>query len=360
MHTMYVAPARRAMWTSTSTGAVVLVAALLAWSTLVGAQGDSGITDSDLFHSNLDDTSITVGDTFACALAAHDDISLRMGGRVKCWGRGVQPGATPSGTFVQLSAATGYVCALSAERRVSCWDPRGGNSDDPSSVEVQALLALLAPATNARDVLQLSAGRSVMCVVTTAQQVRCWGMDSFRQTLPPPGRFVQVSCGKSTCCAINVTGRVQCWGQHAWTMSPPTNGTAPSRFVQVSVADGARVCAVDDATRMFCAGIGFGDGRGTTLRLPGSFLATTVTTGLIATVTVEGRLSVMMTNRFAEYVNTTRAPSHRASVLELSSHGEHVCALVTEPAQPYDGVQARCFGPAADAITPPPFYPALY
>lgn len=314
--------------------------------------------DESLFHSNVDDTTISVGDGFACALAARDDVHSRIGGVIKCWGPRAHADAAPPGVFVQLSASADYACGLRSNRSVACWHPMGTVSEP----EARAVMMLLQPAMGVAGVMQLSSGGSVMCAVTEGYAVACWGRDTFGQTQAPKGRHVQVSCGRFTCCGINGDGGITCWGQYTWSApQPPLNDSVAHKFVQVSVSEGPRACAVDDTAAMWCWGAGFTRSPAQPpTRVPGSFIAVSVTMGVLVGVEPDGHARIMLHDREDAYSNRSSAPSPRASTLEVTTFGESVCALLTEPAAAYDGVLVRCFGPGAEQLTPPLFYPAMY
>ncbi|HEX4445704.1 MAG TPA: hypothetical protein VH044_03180 [Polyangiaceae bacterium] len=212
---------------------VTTAGSVRCWSdeTLDGVLGN-GTTLPSAFPAQVsglasDVVSLSVGNDFACALAA--------GGGVQCWGaippRSGLGSEVPVAIANLASGATAIAaggqsaCALTASRGVLCWGTNGsgelGNgttSDSASAVAVTGLTGN--PAT-------LAVGFDFACVATTTGAVQCWGDDSSGELGgPSTGRFsaspvavvglpapvTAVTAGAAFACALTSTGDVYCWG----------------------------------------------------------------------------------------------------------------------------------------------------
>ena len=67
---------------------------------------------------------------------------------------------------------------------------------------------------------QVSAGTGFACALKAGGSIICWGDDSYGQTEAPAGTFTQVSAGGGVACALKGSGAIFCWG---------TTGMARSR-----------------------------------------------------------------------------------------------------------------------------------
>ena len=59
---------------------------------------------------------------------------------------------------------------------------------------------------------EVSAGTYHSCGITTDQELRCWGYNSYGTLNPPLGTFLQVSAADHFSCAIDANHEIQCWG----------------------------------------------------------------------------------------------------------------------------------------------------
>ncbi len=241
-----------------------------------GALGDDSFADRALPVTVVDVdgagpltqvTQISVGGSHACALLAS--------GEVRCWG-GNERGQLGDGTYtarsravvvvnpemtgpltdvVEVSAGNGLTCARLANGQARCWGGNTGNGLSGSNRPVTVLDPTgTAPLTGVADVsvggtyapvpgLGDSPYRAA-CAVLTSGQLRCWGMNQFRQLgdgttttrlLPitvlnadgtgPLTDVAQVTMGGQGACAILTTGEGRCWGTVA-----PGNGSGASVF----------------------------------------------------------------------------------------------------------------------------------
>ena len=229
-------------------------------------------------HLDLDDNTVTLGSSHACALERVDEHSI--GGEIVCWGdNGVGQLDPPSGLFVQLSAAEHTTCAVSVAERVACWGGEGAIVGPARAAAAAAAAgaaagAALAPEARALwrgALLQVSVGARHACAVGASDgRLVCWGEDSHGQVtegpaLAPGRAWVQVSCGGDACCGLwreEAAGGggggggggypVACWGSDAGgLLRLPTSARL---LLQVSVASDGHACGVTEAYSLVCWG----------------------------------------------------------------------------------------------------------
>ena len=190
-----------------------------------------------------------------------------------------------------------FTCAVTNAGGVKCWGEGGsgrlGNNatadtDAPDDVDIDGSDTLLS------GIIQVSAGGSLACALTSGGNVKCWGNGSggrlgndcgsscYSQNLPVDvvsadgsslnlSDIVQVSMGATHTCALTTGGNVKCWGLNASGQSgdnTTTNRDAPidvvtsntntdplSGIIQIS-AGGDRTCALTTGGSVKCWGDG--------------------------------------------------------------------------------------------------------
>jgi hypothetical protein len=65
---------------------------------------------------------------------------LQTDGTITCWGNEYYP--APTGTFIALSAGSGYACAVRTDNTLFCWG--GDTFGETSPPQVPSLLSALA------------------------------------------------------------------------------------------------------------------------------------------------------------------------------------------------------------------------
>ena len=126
------------------------------------------------FHHDIDELTLAVGETHACALEHISD--AEVGGEVVCWGSNDagQADVPPAATSRQLAVAAGaaHSCSLSAEGDVRCW---GSAASGQTSVPGAAASAQVA----------IAAGESHGCALSAVGSIACWGAGDAGQGLVP-------------------------------------------------------------------------------------------------------------------------------------------------------------------------------
>jgi hypothetical protein len=174
-------------------------------------------------------STVSVGDYHGCGL---------QDGTPRCWGMtpayydadaGLDHGQTQSvsGTFVQISAGGSHTCALSTERHAVCWgsDERGQATAPPDELQV------------------VSAGGAHSCGLLMDGRAVCWGSNDQGQATPPPDAFTAVSSGGAHSCGLRVDGSVLCWGADDQGQSTPPEGSFTA--MAVGAAHGCGIRAAD-------------------------------------------------------------------------------------------------------------------
>jgi len=223
---------------------------------------------------------------------------LTAAGGVKCWGANLGDGtlntsSTPvdvpglTSGVIQIAQGGAHTCVLTAAGGVKCWGlNRSGQLGNgtftsqspfiiPSPVDVVGLSG---------GVVQIAAGATHTCAVTTTHSLKCWGANELGQLgNGASGSFLaeptpvdasglldvaQVSAGASFTCALSTSGGVKCWGfndkgqlgDDSVTQLPPFFKTTPvdvigltSGVVQIS-GIGGHTCALTSAGGVKCWG----------------------------------------------------------------------------------------------------------
>lgn len=176
-------------------------------------------------------TSVSVGGTFACAIA--------QGGGVWCWGTNAD-GQLGNGTtatsltpvqvtglsagVISVSCAVEHACALTASGAVECWGlgdhDQNGNGVTASSAVPVSVTGLTSGAT------AISTNDAASCAITSVGAVQCWGYNGNGQLGDGTGTdsavpvqvqgltsgVTAISMGYGFACAVTASGGVWCWG----------------------------------------------------------------------------------------------------------------------------------------------------
>lgn len=175
----------------------------------------------------------------------------------------VQPATAEFTHVTAVSAGGDHTCALTTLGGVKCWgDNYFGGVGATSTIGPDPMWPLSVPSLR-KGVIQVSAGESHTCAVTSAGAALCWGLNDYGQlgdgttdqrnspvlVQGLESGVTAVSSGASHTCAITSTG-VKCWGYNYFGQLG--NGSNADSHVPVSVnINGAT--AISAADRHTCA-----------------------------------------------------------------------------------------------------------
>jgi alpha-tubulin suppressor-like RCC1 family protein len=238
-------------------------------------------------------------------------------------------GALSGVTLTQLRTHSGATCALSAAGSAYCW---GGNTSgqlgNNSTAQSTVPVAVLAGAVN---LIQLTAGASFGCALSTAGDARCWGLNGSGQAgnpdtaldfpVPTPvtPEVTMIAAAANTSC-LTRNGKVYCWGDNGTGQlgnGSNTESHLPGAVSTSGVLSGETVtqiglgqgfgCALSSAGAAYCWGLGTSGQLGN---------GTTVSSNVPVAVTTSGVLSG---------VTLTQLAVGGSSACALSSTGTAYC-----------------------------------
>ena len=309
---------------------------------------------------------LSLGSSFSCALT--------YGGEVKCWGMGdfgqlgngsddgqEAPVAVVKNSvstdslksIIQVSTGGSHTCALTSSGEVKCWGWGGfGQLGVGFSASKNAPINVVKSSSETdtlSDIVQISAGFTHTCAVTTLGRVKCWGDGAFGQlgdgnnnynshvvdvleeadSTDLLGDIVEVSSGTFHTCGLTTLGRVKCWGSgdngelgnnREETTNTPVfvsdssgSNTPIEGIIQISVG-GSHSCALTLGGQVRCWGLGaygrLGNGNAANKNYPVTVLAENGTAPL-------------------------------QNIVRISSGFEHTCALTSS-------AQVLCWGLSAN------------
>jgi alpha-tubulin suppressor-like RCC1 family protein len=182
--------------------------------------------------------------------------------------------AEPALSFRQISAFEGHTCGVTTTDKAYCW---GYNVQGQLGHGTKGDIRLRPVAVaGGHQFLQVSAGVSHTCGVTTSNQAFCWGENRFGQLgdgttterlepVPVLGgiKFGEVVTGTNHSCGLALSGAVYCWGfNDSGQLGDGTTGNGRSspglivrslRFRQLS-AGSLHTCGLATNDRIFCWG----------------------------------------------------------------------------------------------------------
>jgi hypothetical protein len=152
--------------------------------------------------------------------------------------------ATAPSATADLRSGYDYVCALRSGR-VACFGAR--DEGQPNGVYSAA----------AGSFVQLAAGATHACGLTTDGAVQCMGANAFGEAPPlrraATGSFIAVSAGLSHSCAVRTDGVVECWGSSTYGQAPSLFAPQTGKFTEVT-ASATTTCALRDDGVVECRG----------------------------------------------------------------------------------------------------------
>jgi alpha-tubulin suppressor-like RCC1 family protein len=223
-------------------------------------------------------TDIATGLNHTCALTSI--------GRIECWGMGqwgqlgngkteksaVSVRVLTSRQFVSLEAGMFHNCATTGNEANFCW---GANFNGELGIGTESLDPETAPVPvrGGQNFVEISAGESHTCGITTFRTTFCWGAPMLAGTvgrLPNEllpkllnlGPLVTIAVGLEIVCAVALDRTTYCWGDQppgiplgpgqAITQEPLPVVGAPN-LVAISVGV-KHACGATAAPRVFCWG----------------------------------------------------------------------------------------------------------
>jgi alpha-tubulin suppressor-like RCC1 family protein len=270
-----------------------------------GQLGNGSTTGSDVPVAVTTAGTPLAGITLAQISVGADAVcALSTAGAAYCWGAGshgqlgngsttgsdVPVAVTTAGTplagttLAQLSAGSGYTCALGSTGAAYCWGLNSngqlGTGTTTSSDVPEAVTTAGTPLAGT-TLTQLSAGRgypgtlAATCAVSSAGAVYCWGAGgrgqlgngTNRSTQDTPvavtargalaGTTVtQVTAGSGFTCALSSVGAAYCWGTGGLGQlgdSATRSGNVPEAVTTSRVLAGVRLIQISSGQLATCA-----------------------------------------------------------------------------------------------------------
>jgi alpha-tubulin suppressor-like RCC1 family protein len=273
-------------------------------------------------------TDITAGDSWTCALDSN--------GAAYCWGQNgsgqlgnnsTTPSAVPVAVtgghaFTEISASDlgDHTCAIDTAGKAWCWGVNtngqlGNNSTTqslvPVAVDTTGVLA-------GKTLTKIAVGTSFTCVLDTAGQAYCWGLNtngelgnnSTTQSLVPVAvsttgvlagkTLTEIDAGASFACGLDAAGAAYCWGQNSTgqlgnnstteshvPVAVTTSGVLAGKSLNDITAGNGFSCALDTTGKAYCWGDGsqgqLGDNSFSQSNVPVAVTATGVLAGVTLT-----------------------------------------------------------------------------
>lgn len=260
---------------------------------------------------------VSAGYSSACAMLVN--------GTIGCWGKNttgslgvknaggyargftaamslIAPWAAPSG----VASGAGHICVRDNNATVKCqgenkYGQLGNASNAASAVPVQA--AVISGATAATQANQVVAGASHSCALLENKNVKCWGLNNFRQLGTPTNsvpsvnspvdvpnlanNITELASMADHSCAVHVNDEISCWGANPYgqlgdgTVAPfkgavTVSGISNAREVSTGVSHS---CALVAGGAVKCWGSNefgqLGNGTTTTATKPVSVIGLT-------------------------------------------------------------------------------------
>ena len=244
-------------------------------------------------HQTTEFISVALGDDFTCALTAQGQAvcwgldqfqevtqvpaniqfsalaggtrhvcGIKTDGKPHCWGahRELNPEAINTGlvpvpdefvdvTFAKLSAGRFHSCGILDDRNgdlsgtLACWGSEfPDDPTDPERFDGIYTITPDAPFPLANPAVEVAAGSTFSCTLTTDQDISCWG-ENTRVPQSIKGPFIDIDGGFFHMCAVRASGHIRCWGDNIYLQSSgfapliSNNLLASGRFVENLTTD---------------------------------------------------------------------------------------------------------------------------
>lgn len=183
-------------------------------------------SDGDAVGSSpigADFRSVSVGEGHGCAVKNNGDLA--------CWISGRSELDLRQGPFIIVSAGRFHTCALREGGAAECWRSEG-SAAQPSYVGQED------PPAGSGPFRSISAGDFHTCAVQDDGVALCWGANQFGQSNPPEGAFLSVSAGNRHTCGVQTDGSVACWGSNkTFPLNTKRNRGYPARPAPTPLPD---------------------------------------------------------------------------------------------------------------------------
>lgn len=217
--------------------------------------------------------ALAMGDRHACVVLA--------GGRVACWGAaadgrlgaGALARSTSTPTYViglesaiDLGAGTSHTCAVTTSGTVYCWGKNESGQLGDGTTESRASPVAV---PDLGEVIQVALGVAHSCVLRRGGTVACWGANGMGQlgdgtTLARLvltevlglGQVARIAAGDHHTCALLSDGTMRCWGIN--TSGQLGDGSSVTRLRPAVVAGLTNATALAAGATHTCAVIGSG------------------------------------------------------------------------------------------------------
>ncbi len=241
-------------------------------------------TTTERFQAAVPFRTVATGLVHACAL--DED------GQAWCWGEGYagqlgtggstmapRPVLADGPAFVRLVARGQGACGVTAANELYCWGTYMGDQDDPQCPDCFVMDSVPTPVFPQLAVVDVALGASHTCVVTTGQDVYCWGANYAAQlgtgdfigrqepTLVDAPPAASIVVGMEHTCSLGTSGNASCWGANIWGelgigesstlhQTTPTPVVGGHSFTRLSAGNSA-TCALDADGAAWCWGQNF-------------------------------------------------------------------------------------------------------
>lgn len=192
----------------------------------------------------------------------------------------------PGAPVIHLTAGHHSTCAVDSSGKARCWGENKNQKLSPSTdkyIGDKEPVTTLEPINTNFNISKLSdGGYEHICALTTTQNVRCWGYNTYgalgagttyyvaisdaQDLLGPGEKAIQVETSDNYSCALLVGGKVRCWGDNTYgklglghkqninyASSSSTNVSIGETVIQISTGWG-HVCALTSTGKVKCWG----------------------------------------------------------------------------------------------------------
>ena len=246
----------------------------------------------------------------------------------------VLQGSIPNNvSILQISAGNTHVCALGSDYKAYCWgnNANGQLGDNSTTNRTTPVAVDLTNLPAGATIRQIAAGNSHTCAVASDNKAYCWGLNTNGQVgdngttqrtipvavtttnIPAAASVIQVSAGGTHSCLITTDYKGFCWGNNGNGRLGDNSSTqrllptavnqgqitAGETLIQIS-AGTSHTCAVASNNKSYCWGMG--------------------TNGRIGDNTTSNRLTPYA-------LNTTGAISSTATIVQITSGDTFTCAI---------------------------------